>query len=109
MADHAVATNIANIVNSSIDVNNGIWVHVILIIDRSLGIDQNKIFINGNLSFVQSSVNYANLNGNFVNNILYLGQRAGNASGFNGSIMKYQIFRAIPTDAQAMEMYLNEI
>ena len=98
-----------NIVYSSIDINDNSWKHVIYIIDRSFGVNQNKIYVNGVLSFVQGTAFYSNNNGNFVNNILYIGQRAGEALGYVGSLMKYQVFNQVPTDAQAMEMYLNDL
>ena len=106
LADRASNYNIGISVAS---VNTGSWIHVICIIDRSFGVNQNKIYINGVLSFVQNTTYYSNNNGNFVNNILFLGQRAGNAIGYVGSLMKYQAFRAVPTDAQAMEIYQNDL
>lgn len=104
IVDHNVSNNIGL---SNFIVNNGDWFHIIVSIDRSLGINQNKIFINGNLSFVQGEAN--NLSGNFGNHILNIGQRNGSDFGFNGSLLKYQAFRDVPTDAQAMEMYQNDL
>ena len=98
-----------NSVYSNIDINDNSWKHVICIIDRSFGVNQNKIYVNGVLSFVQHTAYYSNNNGNFVNNISYIGQRAGNAVGYVGSLMKYQVFNQVPTDAQAMDMYQNDL
>ena len=98
-----------NVVSSQIAINDNSWKHVICIIDRSFGVNQNKIYVNGVLSFVQNTGLYSNNNGNFVNNIFYIGQRAGTSLGFNGSLAKYQVFNQVPTDAQAMEMYLNDL
>ena len=106
------ADNIAGAYNDVISqsaINNNSWKHVICIVDRSLGVNQNKIYVNGVLSFVQNTALYSNNNGNFVNNIFYIGQRGGNALGYVGSLMKYQAFRDVPTDAQAMEMYQNDL
>ena len=96
-----------NALFSNFVVNNGDWFHIIVSIDRSLGINQNKIFINGNLGFGQGEAN--DLSGNFGNHILNIGQRAGNVFGYVGSLMKYQVFNQVPTDAQAMEMYQNDL
>ena len=104
IVDHNIYNNT---LLSNFVVNNGDWFHIIVSIDRSLGINQNKIFINGNLSFVQGEAN--NLSGNFGNHILNIGQRNGSGFGFNGSLLKYQAFREVPTDAQAMEMYQNDL
>jgi len=97
-----------NIGHSVSNINTSNWIHVIVSIDRTLGNVQNIIYINGVVSYVQNSAN-ANLNGNWVNNILHIGQRAGNSLGYIGSLMKYQAFRAVPTDAQAMEIYQNDL
>ena len=107
LADRASNHNIGISVAS---VNTGIWIHAVMTIDRLQNrTSQNKIYVNGVLSYVQNGLYTTDNNGNFVNNILFIGQRAGNAVGYVGSLMKYQAFRAVPTDAQAMEMYLNDL
>ena len=99
-----------NIGISVASVNNGSWIHAVMTIDRSQnGTSQNKIYVNGVLSYVQHGIYTTDNNSNFVNNILYVGQRAGNAFGYVGSLMKFQIFNGVPTDAQAMEMYQNDL
>ena len=99
-----------NIGNSVASVNTGIWIHAVMTIDRlQNGTSQNKIYVNGVLSYVQHGMYATDNNSNFVNNILYIGQRAGTSVGYVGSLMKFQIFNGVPTDAQAMEMYLNDL
>lgn len=104
IVDHNIFNNTGL---SNFIVNNGDWFHIIVSIDRSLGMNQNKIFINGNLEFVQGEAN--DLSGNFGNHILNIGQRNSSDFGFNGSLLKYQAFRDVPTNAQAMEMYQNDL
>ena len=107
LADYASNYNIGISVAS---VNTGIWIHAVMTIDRlQNGTSQNKIYVNGVLSYVQNGLYTTDNNGNFVNNILYIGQRAGNAYGYVGSLMKFQIFNGVSTDEQAMEMYLNDL
>ena len=90
-------------------VNDNTWKHIVCVINRSLSTNKNKIYINGVSSFVQDSIDNKSNNGNFINNILFIGQRAGTSLGFNGSLAKYQVFNQAPTDAQAMEMYQNDL
>ena len=107
LADRASNYNIGISVAS---VNTGSWIHAVMTIDRSKnGTSQNKIYVNGVLSYVQHGNFTTDNNSNFVNNILYIGQRAGNAVGYVGSLMKYQVFNQVPTDAQAMDMYQNDL
>ena len=107
LADRASNFNIGISVAS---VNNGSWIHAVMTIDRSKnGTSQNKIYVNGVLSYVQHGTYKTDNNSNFVNNILYIGQREGNAVGYVGSLMKYQVFNQVPTDAQAMDMYQNDL
>ena len=107
LADRASDYNMGISVAS---VNTGSWIHAVMTIDRSQnGTYQNKIYVNGVLSYVQHGGFTTDNNSNFVNNILYIGQRGGNALGYVGSLMKYQVFNQVPTDEQAMEMYLNDL
>ena len=85
IVDHVSANNDGTTANI---VSTGNWVRIVVTIDRNQGISQNKIYINGALSYVKGS-GVADLAGNFVNNILYIGQRAGNSFGFNGSLMHW--------------------
>lgn len=98
-----------NIIYSNRAVTNNQWIHIIATIDRSLGVNQSKIYINGELNFLIYESLYRDNNGNFAGHLLYIGQRAGNQYGYVGSLMKYQIFNQVPTDAQAMEMYQNDL
>ena len=98
-----------NVIYSNRAVTNNQWIHIIATIDRSLGVNQSKIYINGELNFLIYGSLYRDNNGNFIKNIFYIGQRAGTSLGFNGSLAKYQVFNQVPTDAQAMEMYQNDL
>ena len=81
-----------NIGSSSVNINDGIFHHVKMVIDRSLGINQNKIYIDGVLSYVQSGKYYTNNNGNFGSYTLFIGQRGGSSSGFVGQIKNLKIY-----------------
>ena len=100
--------NSINIVRPKPSINSGVWQHIVITSDRALnGANQSKVYVNGVLNFVPVQIN--NTNNNYGNHILYIGQRAGNVLGYVGSLMKFQIFNGVPTDAQAMEMYQNDL
>jgi hypothetical protein len=66
---------------------------------------QNKIYINGVLSYVQMSSYTTDNNGNFVNNILFIGQRGGSTTGFNGSLQDFKVYNRVLTDSEIMDLY----
>ena len=105
IVDHVSANNEGTTANI---VSTGNWVHIVVIIDRSQGISQNKIYINGALSYVQGS-GVADLAGNFVNNILFIGQRAGSSFGFNGSLTKLKIYNYPFTPSEVSTLYNSEL
>lgn len=78
-----------NRVNSTASLST--WKSVKLIIDRSLGITQNKIYIDGVLSFVQLA-DKADNNGNFGSYTLFIGQRNGSSLGFVGQLKNLKIY-----------------
>ena len=101
-------SNSNNIVRPNPNINSGVWQHIVITSDRALnGANQSKVYVNGVLNFVAVQTN--DTNNNYGNHILYIGQRAGNVLGYVGSLMKYQIFNGVPTGAQAMEIYQNDL
>ena len=102
--DHTSGGSNYNGISTSSDINNGSWIHIIMTINRSLGVSQNKIYVNGQLNFLQSSY-VSNFNGNFVNNILFIGQRAGSSVGFNGQIKFLKIFNYPISTTEITNLY----
>ena len=98
-----------NIGRSAIDINNGNWVQAIITIDRNLGVSQNKVYINGVLSYTQDATYKADLSGNFVNNIIFIGQRAGSSLGFNGSLTKLKIYNYPFTAGEVSTLHNSEL
>ena len=107
IADHN--SSFYNIGNSAININNGNWFHVVMTIDRNLGVTQNQAYINGSLSYIQHATMLTNLAGNFVNNILFIGQRAGSSLGFNGSLTKLKIYNYPFTASEVSNLYNSEL
>lgn len=92
IADHT-SGNSYNVGSSATNINNNTWRHIVLTIDRSLvGNQQNKIYVDGVLSYVQSTTYQTDLNGQWVLNPLFIGQRGGSSLGFNGQIKFLKIF-----------------
>lgn len=87
MADH---TTIYNRTSGSTIINNNNWHHVVLIIDRGLGTSQTSVYINNILVTVVDSS--GDLNGNFGLFPLFIGQRAGSTTGFNGQLKFLKIY-----------------
>ena len=82
-----------NIGYSAININDNNWHHVVLMINRSLvGNQQNKIYVDGILSYVQNTTYQSDLNGNWGLFPLFIGQRGGNSLGFNGQMKFLKIF-----------------
>ena len=75
-------------------------------IDRSLvGNQQNKIYVDGILSYVQNASLQSDLNGNWALNPLFIGQRAGNSLGFNGQMKFLKIFNYPFSQAEITNLY----
>ena len=98
VGDHTSAYNIGD---SAININDNNWHHVVLMIDRSLvGNQQNKIYVDGILSYVQNTTYQSDLNGNWALNPLFIGQRGGSQYGFNGQMKNLKIWNRIITQSE---------
>ena len=95
-----------NIGSSATNINNNTWRHIVLTIDRTLvGNQQNKIYVNGVLSYVQNTTYQSDLNGNWALNPLFIGQRAGNSSGFKGQLKFLKIFNRILSETEITNLH----
>ena len=91
---------------SAINMNDNTWRHIVLIIDRSkVGSQQNSIYVNGILSYVQSTPNQVDLNGNFGLFPLFIGQRAGDSLGLNGQLKFLKIFNYPLSTTEIKNLY----
>ena len=85
--------------------NNGTWKHFVAVIDRSKnGENEILIYENGSLVTFTKPISTDN-NGNFVNNILFIGQRAGNSLGFNGQLKFLKIFNYPLSTTEITNLY----
>lgn len=91
------------------NVNNNTWKHVVAVIDRSKNADNGIIiYLNGVIASTTQESSTDN-NGNFVNNILFIGQRAGSTLGFVGSLMYEKIYNYPLTASEASNLYNSEL
>lgn len=103
IGDHIYGYNIGS---SAININDNNWHHVVLMIDRSLvGNQQNKIYVDGILSYVQSTTYQSDLNGNWGLFPLFIGQRGGNSIGFNGQMKFLKIFNYPLSTTEITNLY----
>ena len=109
IADHT-SGNSYNVGGSATNINNNTWRHIVLTIDRSLvGNQQNKIYVDGVLSYVQSTTFQTDLNGQWELNPLFIGQRAGNSIGFNGQMKFLKIFNYPLSPSEITNLYNKTI
>ena len=95
-----------NIGSSTININNNTWKHIVLMIDRSkVGNQQNKIYVDGVLSYVQNTTYQVDLNGNFGLFPLFIGQRGGSLYGFNGKLKFLKIFNYPLSTTEITNLY----
>ena len=103
ITDHISGYNIGN---SAININDNNWHHVVLTIDRSLaGSQQNSIYVDGILSYVQNTTYQSDLNGNWGIFPLFIGQRGGSQYGFNGQIKFLKIFNYPLSPSEITNLY----
>ena len=109
ISDHTSGGSNYNLGISATNINNNIWRHIVLIIDRSLGNQQNSIYVDGVLSYVQNTSVQADLNGQWVLIPLFIGQRAGNSLGFNGKMKFLKIFNYPLSTTEITNLYNKTI
>ena len=103
ITDHISGYNVGS---SATNINNNTWRHIVLTIDRSLvGNQQNKIYVDGVLSYVQNASLQSDLNGNWALNPLFIGQRGGSQYGFNGQIKFLKIFNYPLSTTEITNLY----
>lgn len=93
-----------NITNPTI-INDNVWRHFVFVIDRSLNaVNEIKCYENNVLMTVTKQLSTDN-SGNFGNYPLFIGQRAGNALGFNGQMKFLKIFNYPLSTTEITNLY----
>ncbi|SHJ19946.1 Concanavalin A-like lectin/glucanases superfamily protein [Cruoricaptor ignavus] len=94
-----------NIGNSTVNINNGNWFHIVTTIDRSLGVTQNQIYVNGSLSYIQHDSYAGDLIGNWANDILFIGQRGASSFPFIGNLQDLKIYNRVLSKEEITALY----
>ena len=106
ITDHTYVGNEYNIGNSTVNINDNAWRHIVLMIDRSkAGNQQNSIYVDGVLSYVQNASLQSDLNGNWGLFPLFIGQRGGSQYGFNGQMKFLKIFNYPLSPSEITNLY----
>ena len=96
-----ISSSSNNLGSSSVNINDNIWHHIILMIDRNQpALNQNKIYVDGVLSYIQHTSRKSDTSGDFGILPLFVGQRAGNSLGFNGQMKNLKIWNRIITQSE---------
>lgn len=106
IADHTTSYNIGY---SSNIINDNNWHHIAMTIDRSQnGINQNRIYVDGNLAYSQNTSYQNDLNGLFSSSPLFIGQGGGSSLGFIGSLTRLKIYNYPLTAVEVSTLYNSE-
>ena len=90
---------------NSTSIADNTWIRVAVVIDRTQnGINEIKTYFNGNLA-TSTKPNSTDNTGNFTNDILHIGQRAGSSVGFEGSLMHLEVLNYPITAGEALADY----
>ena len=104
IAEQTIET-IRNIRESTTNINDNTWKHIVAVIDRANPTATKiTLYINGVLAGTTATTN-GSTTGNFVNNILYIGQRAGSSLGFNGQMKFLKIFNYPLSTTEITNLY----
>lgn len=88
----------ANVTNSS-------WKHIVCTIDRSQSVSNEcKIYVNGTLTSIMV-VTSGDVSGNFVNNILFIGQRNASLYPFVGNLQDLKIYNRVLSENEITALY----
>ena len=99
MQNKKASSGIYNAVYSTSTINQNSWHHVSVVSDRSLnGNNESKIYVDNVLANVV--FNNFDSSGNYINDILFIGQRGGSQYGFNGQMKNLKIWNRIITQSE---------
>ena len=103
IGDHTTQYNVGY---SSVNINDNNWHHIVITIDRSQnGLNQNRIYVDGNLAYNQNTSYQNDLNGLFANLPLFIGQQGGSSLGFNGRLKFLKIFNYPLSTTEITNLY----
>ncbi|NLD46665.1 MAG: hypothetical protein GX660_05630, partial [Clostridiaceae bacterium] len=93
---------------SSTKLNNGNWYHVVVVFDKSLPVNETKIYINGKLDGVPSEIHNSDNTNNFGNRDIYIGSRATDTEFLNGSLDEVMLFNRALSETEILALYNSQ-
>lgn len=100
---------VRNIRQSTADINDNTWKHIAVVINRANSTATKiTLYINGVSAGTTAATN-GTTTGNFVNNILYIGQRGGASLGFIGQLAYLKIYNYPFTAGEVSTLYNSEL
>ena len=104
MQNKKESSGVYNVVYSTSTINQNSWHHVCVVSDRSLnGNNESKIYVDNVLANVV--FNNFDSSGNYINDILFIGQRNGSSFGFNGQMKFLKIFNYPLSTTEITNLY----
>lgn len=104
MQNKKASSSVYNAVYSTSIINQNSWHHVCVVSDRSLnGNNESKIYVDNVLANVV--FNNFDSSGNYINDILFIGQRGGSSLGFNGQLKFLKIFNYQLSTTEITNLY----
>lgn len=108
MQNKKASSGIYNAVYSTSIINQNSWHHVCVVSDRYLnGNNESKIYVDNVLANVV--FNNFDSSGNYINDILFIGQRGGSSYGFNGQMKFLKIFNYPLSQTEITNLYNSEL
>ena len=104
MQNKKASSGVYNAVHASPIINQNSWHHVCVVSDRYLnGNNESKIYVDNVLTNIIN--NNFDSSGNYISDILFIGQRGGSLYGFNGQMKFLKIFNYPLSPTEITNLY----
>lgn len=94
-----------NIIKTTKSYNDNKWHHIVCTNDKLLGAAQNKMYVDGELDYVQHTSFTYITTGNFGNFPLYIGSRGNNSLFYSGNISDFKLYNRALTTTEISTIY----
>lgn len=94
-----------NIRSTNENIMDNAWHHILITSDRSLGVNQSKIFIDGVENSYQYRSHTDDLSGNYPSFNIFIGARNGSSFRYSGLMQDLRIYNRVLTPSEIEELY----
>lgn len=91
--------------NTNENIMDNAWHHILITSDRSLGVNQSKIFINGVENSYQFGYHTDDFSGNYPSFNIFIGARDGTSFRYSGLMQDLRIYNRVLTPLEIEELY----